>query len=227
MNPFTKLITRDYKKSYSQCGEDMIVDFVLSCLRIKKPTYLDIGAHHPTYLSNTSLFYQRGCRGVCIEPDPVLYKRISAKRSKDVCLNVGIGVNAQTEADFFIMSSKSLNTLSKEEAESLSSSTSQRIEKIIKVPLVPVNDIVDQYFPTFPNFISLDVEGLELEILRTFNFDKYRPQVFCIETLSYTENNSEKKDGEIIEFMIENDYINYADTYINTIFVDKQTWFNR
>ena len=47
------------KNSYSQCGEDLIVEFILNGLKIKHPTYMDIGAHHPFYLSNTALFTQK------------------------------------------------------------------------------------------------------------------------------------------------------------------------
>ena len=44
------------KKSYSQCGEDLIVKFIFDILNIKNPSYIDIGAHHPNYISNTALF---------------------------------------------------------------------------------------------------------------------------------------------------------------------------
>jgi hypothetical protein len=58
------------KVSYSQCGEDIIINFILTCLKIDKPTYMDIGAHHPFRFSNTALFYEAGCHGINIEPDP-------------------------------------------------------------------------------------------------------------------------------------------------------------
>ena len=221
-----KLFKKPYLKSYSQCGEDMIVNFIFNALKIKEPSYLDIGAHHPTFLSNTAYFYDNGLSGVCIEPDPTLFEVIKSYRHRDVCLNIGIGLSEQAEADFYIMSSKSLNTFSKEEAESLST-TSQKIAGIIKIPLVPIDEIIKKYFDHCPSFVSLDVEGLELEILETFDFNQYRPVVFCIETLTYSENNTEQKESHIIEFMNSHGYMNYADTYINTIFVDKDQWINR
>ena len=49
------------KKSFSQCGEDLIVDYVFKARGVGRPSYLDIGAHHPYWLSNTALFYERGC----------------------------------------------------------------------------------------------------------------------------------------------------------------------
>jgi hypothetical protein len=71
------------------------------------------------------------------------------------------------------------------------------------------------------------VEGLDYEIIQSFNLIEWRPEVFCIETITYTEDNSEQKEYQIIEYMLEHGYMVYADTYINTIFVDKQKWKNR
>ena len=215
------------KLSYSQCGEDLIIDFLISQLKISNFKYLDIGAHHPTYISNTFLFYEKGYSGVCIEPDPFLFKTIAKRRSKDKCLNIGVGLNNISSAPFYIMTEKTLNTFSKEEADKYASYGKQKIEQIIDLPLIRINDIIKNYFTSVPDFISLDVEGMDLAILSDFNFTLYRPKVWCIETLTYTENKTEKKIKETIDYMISKDYLVYADTYINTIFVDRKTWFNR
>lgn len=103
----------------------------------------------------------------------------------------------------------------------------QRIEMIIKLPLVPVNRILEQHFEVCPNLISLDIEGLDFQILSSMDFDKWRPEVFCIETLTYTEDKTERKLDEIIEYMKGKNYMVYGDTYINTIFVDRQAWLHR
>ena len=71
------------KYSYSQGGEDILIDFLLSLIGIKKPFYIDIGAHHPFYLSNTALFYEKGCSGICIEPDPYIFKYIKKHDLQD------------------------------------------------------------------------------------------------------------------------------------------------
>ena len=220
------------KYSYSQCGEDLIVNFVFNAIKIKNPTYVDIGAHHPTYLSNTYLFYQKGCHGICIEPDPYLFKKIKAQRPRDICLNIGAGINQEKSADFYIMTTRTLNTFSKQEAERYQTYGTDKIEKIIKMPLQNINDILNRYCnsncsSSKPNFISLDIEGLDFEIIQTFDFSKYKPEVFCIETLTYTETKSEQKITKIIDFMKSQNYFVYADTYINTIFVHIDSWKNR
>ncbi|MEK7669388.1 MAG: FkbM family methyltransferase [Patescibacteria group bacterium] len=211
--------------SYSQCGEDIIISYIFHCLNIEKPTYLDIGAHHPFHTSNTALLYKNGSSGVCIEPHPILFKYIQKKRKADICLNVGVGTNSEKKiSDFYIMSSSGLSTFSKSEAERFSKNEGQKIESVIKVPILPINKIISENFKERPNFISIDIEGLDFEVLNNFDFNKYRPEVFCVETLTYTKYTKEQKLNNIIEFMKEKNYFVYADTYINTIFVDNNSW---
>src|SRR5690349_1011948 len=93
---------RDWRATWSQCGEDVIVDFVLQIFGVQKPRYLDIGAYHPTKLSNTYGMYRRGCSGVLIEPNPVLYEAIRRKRPRDTVLNCGVGITAEREAPFYV-----------------------------------------------------------------------------------------------------------------------------
>jgi len=223
-------LQRDYsenvKTSYAQCGEDIILQYLFETLGVKKIRYLDVGAHHPTYLSNTYLFYQLGSSGVCVEPDPSLFKVFPIKRPRDTHLNCGVGVESGV-ADFFLMSTSTLNTFSREEAERYQSYGQQHILSTIQVKLESINKIIQNNFEATPDLVSLDIEGLDFLILQSFDFKKYRPKVFCLETLSYTEDRSERKLKEIIELMHDNGYRTYADTYINTIFVDEIAWAKR
>ncbi len=217
----------DYQRTYSQLGEDLIIRHIFDALKVENPSYLDIGAHHPIYLSNTHLLYKNGSSGVCVEPDPILYQQIKATRKRDICLNIGIGIDTTNQADFFVVEPSVLNTFSKEEAERSERSGNLKIKKIIKVPLLNVNKIIAQYFQKTPNLISIDVEGLDLQIVQSFDFSNHRPDVFCIETLVFDGKYSDKKIDEINDHMIENGYFLYADTFINSIFVNKDAWKNR
>jgi FkbM family methyltransferase len=214
----------DSRPTYSQCGEDAIVDFVFVALGIDKPSYLDIGAHHPTRLSNTYRFYRAGSRGVLVEPDPALHRVIKLRRRGDICLNVGVGTGSAAEADFYIMSVPTLNTFSREEADKVAGFGEARISSVRKLPLVTIGDILDKHMPVGPRFVSIDVEGMDFEILRTFDFSRYRPLVFCVETVSFTIENEEVKDRAIADLMLRNGYMEFADTHINTIFVDQKAW---
>ena len=216
----------DFKKSYAQCGEDLIVDHLIKIIGVKEPYYLDLGAHHPTYLSNSYYFYEKGFTGVCVDADPSLISAFEKIRQRDLILNLGVGIE-KSVLDFYLMSSKTLNTFSKAEAERYVSYGNQQIEKVIKVEVETINFIIKKHCKRVPNLISLDVEGLDFMILQSFDFDQFRPEIFCIETLSYTEDKTERKLTEIIELMNQKGYMVYADTYINTIFVDKNIWANR
>ncbi|WP_196600956.1 FkbM family methyltransferase [Pectinatus frisingensis] len=223
-----KLIKRDkYKKeSYAQCGEDIIIDYIFSMLKIVNPTYLDLGAHHPRYLSNTYYFYKKGINGILVEPDPELCIDIRNDRPNDICLNVGVGI-INSQAKFYIMTTRTLNTFSKKDAERYSSYGNQKIERITKIQLLPLNTIIEKYCVKTPNLVSLDIEGLDFEVITSLNLEKYRPEVICIETLTYSENKTETKTNNIIDYMLSSGYFIYADTYINTIFVDIQVWKKR
>ena len=108
-----------YRKSWSQCGEDLILRYLFDLLHIARPTYIDIGAHHPWYYNNTYLFYRQGARGVNIEPDPSLHAGLVRGRRHDINLNIGIGPG-EAELDFYVMSTRTLNTFSASEAKKLS-----------------------------------------------------------------------------------------------------------
>jgi FkbM family methyltransferase len=223
----TRVLVNRMNISFSQCGEDLIVNHILSTLNIRQPIYLDIGAYHPVKLNNTYLFYIKGSNGVCVEPDPELFRCLKSKRKRDICLNLGVGPKQKGNANFYVMSSKTLSSFSKEDAERYQSYGKERIVKVLQLPLVSINDVLQNYFKRCPDFVSLDAEGVDFQILKSFDFSKHRPPVFCIETLTYTEDNSERKLLEINEYMHENSYKAYADTYINSIFVDSMQWKQR
>ena len=73
--------------------------------------------------------------------------------------------------------------------------------------------------------INLDVEQLNKEILRNFPFHKYRPAIFCLETVNYTDDASSEKRKEIFDIMQSNGYKAFADTYLNTIFISDKLQF--
>ena len=92
------------KTSYSQCGEDLLIAFVLDLIHGSRPkTYLDVGANHPFKLSNSALLYSRGGRGVLIEPDPYFAQLLRKKRPRDTVLECGVHFSGESKADFFVM----------------------------------------------------------------------------------------------------------------------------
>lgn len=210
------------KISYAQFGEDILIDYFFQhYLKKSNPTYLDIGTNHPINGNNTYLFYSRGCFGVCIEPDPVLYKEILSKRAKGIVLNAGVGIGKEKEGTLYIFPEPytGWNTFSSEEAINRQKETGINYTESAKIPFLSINDVIEKYFQPCPDFVSIDVEGLDFAILQTLDFAKYRPAVFCVETMSFSVSTEAEKCSDIMNLLLANGYISYADTHINTIFV--------
>lgn len=212
-------------KSYAQCGEDLVISFLAEKFRWSKFSYLDIGTNHPKKFNNTYLFYKRGCRGVCVEPDVELVKSIEMARRGDKVFNVGLSAGEESAADFYVMTVNTLNTFSKEDAEKLDREGIYKIKKVVKVPLKNINSIIEEGFGNkTPNVISLDVEGWNEEIIRSLDFEKYKPEVLCVETVTFATDNTESKVDSIIDYVKSRGYFVYADTFINTIFINQKFW---
>jgi FkbM family methyltransferase len=206
------------KVSYSQCGEDMIVWSLFALLGKSAPSYLDIGAHHPTYLSNTALFSLLGARGINIEPDPELFAAFSRARPRDINLNIGVAETSGT-LPFYRMADPTLNTFSSAEAEQIRMHRNIAITATVPLPVEPIAAVLEQW-KFVPDFVSLDVEGRDLEILRTFDFERHRPLMLCVETLDFSTSPEGRKNGDLISYVEQQGFEVYADTYINTLFVD-------
>ncbi len=211
------------KASYSQTGEDIIVDYLFNSLKISRPSYLEIGTNQPRICNNTYNFYKKGCKGVCIEPDIEMVRIIKQQRPKDTILNIGIGTRDQENAEFYLFPglTNGWSTFSKEEAENRKRDTGIMYQTLL-MPLMSINTIMSKYFTPYPNFISLDVEGLDFEILQSIDYEKFRPEVICVETITFGYlDNTEKKITAIAGYMHDKGYFEYADTHINTIFCRK------
>lgn len=211
------------KYSYSQFAEDILIDSLFNYLQIKNPTYLDIGTNKPKSGNNTYMFYLKKCYGVCVEPDLSLYKKIVKARPNDKVINAGVGIDDNTSATFYYFPEaySGWNTFSKEDADKKQKQTGIKFKDDITVPFININTIIAENFESTPDFISIDVEGLDFEIVKSIDFNKNKPAVFCIETMEFNDNKLGNKDTDIINFLKSKGYIIYADTYINTIFVNK------
>ena len=153
------------QRSFSQCGEDLIVAHVFSSINCSLPSYLDIGAHHPYKLNNTAYFYNKGCRGINIEPDSALFNEIQNARPKDINLNIGVRKFSGV-ANFYMLSASTMNTFCKDAAEQLAKEYGFQIKEVKPMRVDTLSNIVNCYSGgIFPDFLSLDVEGLDTEIL--------------------------------------------------------------
>jgi FkbM family methyltransferase len=208
------------KTSYAQQGEDLVVRSILDSLQVKKPSFIDIGAHHPTINNNTYLFYRAGGRGILVEPNPVYAKLLREQRPEDTVVEAGIGVTNESEADYYVIRGDGqLNTFSKKQADEIvRQGGTKMIREIIKRPLVRVNDVLAKHLPSVPDFFSIDVEGLDYEILKTLDFDRFRPKVFCVET---SQLDGRVHQG-ILDLLVSKAYAVRGGSHVNTVFVDQR-----
>lgn len=211
--------------SYSQFGEDKIIEYLFYHIGLQKPKYLDIGANEPRYISNTYYFYEHGGNGICVEPNPFLCKKLKKIRPRDIIINAGVGTDNITEADFYLFPdyANGLSTFSEKEAlhwqqVGMFGLGKVKFEKIIKIPLIEINTIIKDHFETVPDLLCIDVEGWDLQILKSLDFKKYKPKVICVETLQYDEKQNGFKNFAINDLLLNNGYMLFADTRVNSIF---------
>lgn len=213
------------KMSAAQSGEDMILEYIISSLH-RDPaleTYLDLGANHAKYLSNTYFFYKRGARGVLVEANPSLIPELKFYRSGDIILNRCISDKSGEEMNFYVLTNDGLSTPDKKGAEAaMAENPAVQLDKIVPVKSITVDEIIETYFDSTPTIWSLDIEGKEMEILNSIDFTKHRPLIMIIETIPYRRHLVVgEKNHEVISFMESKNYIEYAFTGINSIFIDQ------
>jgi FkbM family methyltransferase len=208
--------------SYAQQGEDILVRGIFDTLHVAQPTYIDIGAYHPFVNSNTFLLYRGGSRGVLVEPNPAFTQVLREGRPGDRVLPIGIGVHEDGAADYYVLAGHGEdNTFSKEQADLMVKQHGpSALKAILKMPLRTVNHVLDEQFPGGgPDFFSIDIEGLDLDVLKTLDFTRHRPKVFCVETTA--EGRGRPADG-ITTLLGEHGYVKVGGNLINSIFVDEK-----
>ncbi len=218
------------QNSYSQTGEDTIIDYVFREI-IKEPIkyYFDIGANFPEKLSNTYYFYKKyNAKGVCIEANPDLAKDFILKRERDTVLNVGLVSNEMVKngcnLEFYILDGDGLSSFEKANVDKYIEAGNAKLLDVIKIPTITINELFDKYYNNGVDFVNMDIEGLELSILKDLDFDIYRPKVFCIETIVNDGKGNFSKDKRVEEFLVTKGYKVIADTVVNTIFIDNKYW---
>lgn len=201
------------QKSYSQEGEDMILRRIFE--KQEKGFYVDVGAHHPKRFSNTYFFYKKGWHGINIDAMPGSMTPFKKIRNRDVNLEAAIAKESK-EMTFFIYNHPALNTFDEELVLQRSNKTEYiRKEKIITTT---IEDILTEYLPerSTIDFISIDVEGLDLEVLESNNWELFRPQYILVESEPENFNKIVKKP--IYNFLTEKQYELFAKTCRTLIF---------
>lgn len=186
---------------HSQGQEDRVLQEVFA--NQDKGFYIDVGANHPTDLSNTYHLYTRGWNGICLEPQTKFAKVYEALRPRDLLLPYAGGAE-DGEALFHVSSNDHLSSLAPSDWTR---------EAPVRVPVRRLDTLCREHdVPKDFDVLSIDVEGTELDVLRGLDLTTYRPRIIIAEYNSLMEINS-----DLQPFLIENGYHILYMTFFNII----------
>jgi FkbM family methyltransferase len=171
-----------HRVAFSQEGEDLILARFFEGQA--KGFYVDIGAHHPQRFSNTYYFYLKGWKGINIDANPNSMNIFNALRPNDINLEVPISEKSEV-LTYYEFDEPALNSFSLSLSQQRISDTNYKIVSETKLKTQTLADILDKYLPYEQtiDFLSIDVEGLDYQVLTSNNWEKYRPKVILVEDL--------------------------------------------
>lgn len=209
---FFRNFRRQYKKSYSQSGEDMILDNILGSPRTG--FYVDVGANNPVVQSNTKYFYQKGWRGINIDALPGSMKKFKLARPRDINLETPVS-DEEKIINYYMFQPSFYNSFLEEQA------VKYKDKLVGKRELRPrrLDSVLNQYTEGAEiDFMSVDVEGMDLKVLKSNDWTKYRPKVLILEIFA-----EERESGEaraINDFLAEKNYFPYCGSPKNTFYLE-------
>lgn len=165
------------KNTYADCGEDL---FIFKQFKKKRGFYVDVGCHHPTKLNNCHLLYEKGWRGINIDLNKISIQLFDFVRKEDVNINSAVSLKRKKIKFFYDKLLSPYNSLNKHKDLKFSKLiNSNRLTNIIEKTRFKNRKI---------DFLSIDVEGKELEVLKSLDFKIYKPKFICVEIWGLTKN---------------------------------------
>lgn len=212
------VLNRFGKVYYSQEGEDAILNRYFDGRR--KGFFIDIGALHPVRFSNTYFFYKLGWNGINIEPRPGSKKIFDSVRNKDINLEVAIASESK-KLTYYSFNEPALNGFSDTISSEREKISAYKIIDRLEITTHKLEAILDEHLSENQkiDFLTIDVEGLDYDVLLSNNWEKYKPEVVLIEDLnfSFVSQNSPSS-----KYLTERGYELFAKT-INTVFYKQIT----
>lgn len=176
INELHRKIVREYiNGSYAQDYEDLEIE---KNMGKKIGYYVEIGAYHPTRISNTYRFYKKGWKGIVVEPNPNIKSLFEKIRSRDRFVNIGVGTkNGQIK--YYMYDIPALNTFSKKQTE-INRKNGFVYSETKNIEIVDIELFLKQNIDRSIDLLSLDVEGWDEKILNRWNWT-FKPKVICVE----------------------------------------------
>jgi FkbM family methyltransferase len=185
---------------------------------------LDVGCFHPFIGSNTYKLFQRGWKGINIDLDFHTIDLFNYFRKNDSNINIGVSDKTGNEDLYFFHNRAAINTLSQLRGKNF--------KEIKKIKTDTLNNIIQatKFKDCKIDFLSVDVEGYEMQVLKDFNFKKYCPDLIVVEYLEpnlkqvefHNQNLKNIFQSELYNFMIKNDYTMVNWLHSDLIFVSNR-----
>lgn len=203
----------EYINSYSHRREDLLIDALLNCKPIG--TYVDIGANDPTVINNTKRFYDRGWSGINVEPNPHKYKLLVQERERDINLNAAAS-DTESTVPFYILGHDPASSIGLDIAKTQSKYFKTEIKEVVQTKTLRLDTIMSYLNKRHVDFLSLDVEGNELPVLKSNDWSQYRPTLLVVE-LRYDDTPA------ILDYIRQQGYKPLFKTIENGFFIDTTT----
>lgn len=202
-------------RAYSSEGEDLILQRIFG--QKENGIYVDVGAHHPFRVSNTYLLHKKKWTGINIDPLPGSKALFNRHRPKDTNLEMGVSAVKQ-QLTYFIFNEPALSTFSQEKVKEYTQAPQYRVIKEQKIDTWPLADILDRYLAkdVSIDFLTIDAEGLDMEVLRSNNWSKYRPAYVLVESQPFELFHID--NSELCQYMKQEGYSIFAKTYYTYFF---------
>jgi FkbM family methyltransferase len=218
------LIETRFPETYSQAGEDLIIEALFGGIVAKVPPspsiyYLDIGANHPIHTSNTYLFYKKhNSQGVLFDADPELIGPLKRVRPRDTVVHAAVSARHTPTVTLNVCNAKELSSLTPEHVTSFAN-MGAAVVKQIEVPNLHIADLLAQYGQQPIQYMSVDIESEDLAVLRAIDFNRYRPWIISCEPSTQVNRQTPQ---EMYAVMAQAGYMLVARTFVNMIFLDKR-----
>jgi FkbM family methyltransferase len=198
------------RKSYSQEGEDLVLNRYFGYKQ--NGFYIDVGAHHPKRFSNTHFFYKKGWQGLNIDAKPDSMILFNKYRPRDINIEAAIS-EKEGDMTYYMFSESALNTFDYDLAMDRAKDNSALDMSECTINMLPLSKVLDASIKEgmHIDFMSIDVEGFDLSVLKSNDWVKYRPTYLLVECLD-VKTLVESSDP-IHKFLTSKDYIPIAKTY--------------
>ena len=207
-------------RSYAQEGEDIVLKRLLDGR--PRGFYVEVGCHHPFRFSNTYLFYKRGWSGICLDPLPGTARSFSRWRPRDITLEVGVSRQPST-LTYFMFEEPAVNTFDSAAARRVIDEGRYKILEQRLIRTEPLARIIETHLPPGVaqiDFFSIDVEGLDLEVLQSNDWQRFAPRAVIAEC--FGSDLEQIQEDPVAKYMSAIGYKPYAKTGHSVVFVQRR-----